>query len=155
MEIFRVPKREVPVRVSMDNGQTLDGILFVATVGTDGRLGRVLDRLNDTEEEFLPLACGEDHLLLNKSGVMMVEEPEEKDQLDSDAGAEEMPVRVTLIGGTNLVGRLRMRMPPERARVLDYLNAAPRFIALFGENGATLIQRSYIMYVRTLASETR
>jgi hypothetical protein len=155
VEIFRVPKREVPVRIVMDDGRRLDGRFWVPEVGPDGDQGRVRDRLNDDEEGFVPLACGEDRLLLNKSGIVTVELDRQLEHLagGDDAVAREVAVRITLVGGNSLVGRLRLRMPPERARVLDYLNAAPRFVPLLGEDKITLVHRSYVLFVRTLDEE--
>jgi hypothetical protein len=40
-------------------------------------------------------------------------------------------------------------MPPERSRVLDYLNASKRFIPLFGDGTVTLVQRGFIVVVRS------
>ena len=42
-------------------------------------------------------------------------------------------------------------MPQERSRVIDFLNVASRFLPLFGEERVTLVQRSYIVAVRTPA----
>ena len=57
-------------------------------------------------------------------------------------------MRISLAGGTSLLGRLAIRMPPERARVLDYLNSAPRFVPLLGERQVTLVQKHFVVTVR-------
>ena len=59
------------------------------------------------------------------------------------------PVGMHLTGGINLVGRFEISMPPERSRVIDFLNVASRFVPLFGEDRVTLVQRSYIVAVRS------
>jgi hypothetical protein len=156
LEIFRVPQREVPVRIVMDDGRPLEGRVWVPAQGPDGEPGRVADRINEQDEDFLPLAWGDDRLLLNKSGIVTLEVSSEDESLpgSADPTQDEVAVRITLVGGTSLVGRLRMRMPPERHRVLDYLNAAPRFLRVLGEGQITLVHRSYILFVRTLDEES-
>jgi len=41
-------------------------------------------------------------------------------------------------------------MPPERSRVLDYLNAAGRFVPVFGEGAVTLVQRRFVVLARSV-----
>ena len=152
MDLFRVPRRETPVRVLLDDGRTLDGEIFTSMTGPDGLPGRVVDRLNDPSEGFLALRAGEDRFLVNKSGIVTV-------QLEGDLGeilgleasaGREVPVRLSLAGGTGLVGRLVIVMPVERSRVIDYLNAASRFFPLVGEGVVTLVQKNYVVSVRDL-----
>ena len=152
MELLRVPRREVAVRILLDDGRTLDGTLFTAEAGPDGRPERVLDHLNDSSEEFFPVACGEDRFVLNKAGVITVtlaggEEQVGEPELYS-APEHEVPVRVTLTGGISLIGKLPIAMPRERSRVVDYLNSAPRFVPLVGVGQVTLVQRRCIVSVR-------
>lgn len=153
MEEFRVPKREAHVRVLLDDGRTLDGEVFATLVGRDGRPGRVLDRLNDTEEEFIAMQSGDERFLLNKSGIVTVETPGTwTDVLDAEPDSgRAVTVRLSLAGGTGLVGRLLVVMPPERSRVLDYLNTAPRFFPLISEGRITLVQKRFVMSARDLA----
>jgi hypothetical protein len=148
MEDFRVPKREVPARILLDDGRLLDGTVFTAISGREGGPQRVAERLNDPEEEFLPVGADGNRFLLNKSGIITVEiaEGAEEEPADLEAGRL-IPVRMTLTGGVSVIGRLHVVMPAERSRVLDYMNAAPRFLPLLGEGKVTLIQRSYIVSV--------
>jgi hypothetical protein len=152
MELLRVPRREVAVRILLDDGRTLDGSLFTAATGHDGRPERVLDHLNDSSEEFFPVACGEDRFVLNKAGVISVtiaggEEEIGEPELYVEP-EHEVPVRMTLTGGISLIGKLPIAMPRERSRVVDYLNSAPRFVPLLGSGQVTLVQRGYIVSVR-------
>ncbi len=155
MDLFRVPRRETAVRVLLDDGRILDGEFFTAVQGPDGLPGRVVDRLNDSSEEFLALRAAEDRFLLNKSGIVSVQiEGERTEILGIEPGAgREIPVRLGLAGGTGLVGRLVIAMPPERSRVIDYLNSVPRFFPLLGEGLVTLVQRTYVVSVRDLGEE--
>lgn len=151
MEIFRVPRRRVRARILLDDGRTVDGDLYTAAAVTEGRPETVVHHLNDPTEEFLPLACGEDRFLLNKAGIVYAQilaDPSEMGEAELEA-ARAVAVRLSLAGGMALLGTFRMVMPPERSRVLDYLNAAPRFLPLWGEGQVTLVQRSFVVSVRS------
>jgi hypothetical protein len=150
MDLYKVPKTETEVRILLDDGRTIDGSIFTSVTGPHGGPETILERLTDASEEFVPLACGADRLLLNKSGIILLQCPlDALASADLGQGAKEVPVRISLAGGTSLVGRLAIRMPPERARVLDYLNSAPRFVPLLGEQQITLVQKHFIVTVRS------
>jgi len=151
MDMYRIPRREVPARILLDDGRTLDGVLFTADSGPGGRPNDVLHHLNEGTEDFVPLLCGQDSFLLNKAGIIWVQltgEPASEVRGDAQTGRV-VAVRFTLTGGISLVGTVSIVMPPERSRVLDYLNAAGRFVPLFGEGTATLVQRGFIVSVRS------
>jgi len=153
VDTLRVPQLEVPVKVLIDNGQILEGRVFVPEIGPDGQPGRVLDRLNDPDDHFLPMAVSDDRLLLNKSGIVTVDLADVEHEVAGFAehvGTEAL-VRITLAVGTAVVGKLFVRMPPQRARVLDFLNAAGRFIPVLTGEHVLLVQRSYVLFVRTLS----
>jgi len=149
MDVYKVPKVETHVRILLDDGRTLDGTMFTSVTGPHGGPETILDRLADPSEEFVPLACGDDRLLLNKRGIILL-------QCSFDAIGpppdrpigKEVLVRMSLAGGTSILGRLDIRMPPERARVLDYLNSAPRFVPLLGDQQVTVVQKNFIVTVR-------
>jgi len=155
MDLFRVPRRETPVRLLLDDARVLDGGLFTALTGPDGLPGRVVDRLNDPTEEFVALRSEQERFLVNKSGIVTVRlegDPEEILGPEAATGRH-VPVRLSLAGGTALVGRLVVVMPSDRSRVIDYLNAIPRFFPLVGEKVVTLVQKSFVVSVRDLEGE--
>jgi hypothetical protein len=155
MDLYKVPKVETRVRILLDDGRTLDGSVFTSVTGPRGGPETILDRLTDDSEEFVPLACGEDRLLLNKTGIILLQCPHDAlGPADYVQGSKEVPVRISLAGGTSLVGRLAIRMPPERARVLDYLNSSPRFLPLLGEQQVTLVQKHFIVTVRSAGEDS-
>jgi hypothetical protein len=151
MEIYRIPRRELSVRILLDDGRSLDGTLFTADSGPSGRPEDLLQHLNDASEEFVPLSNGSDRVLLNKAGIIWAQIAGEAAQEVSAEfeGGRQVPVRLSLTGGVSLVGTFSIVMPPERSRVLDYLNAAGRFVPLFGEGTVTLVQRGFVVVVRT------
>jgi len=150
MEIYRIPRHETSARILLDDGRTLDGTLFTADAGPGGQPEGLLHHMNDASEEFVPLVCGADSFLMNKAGIVWAQTTGEAAQeiVAESGGGRMVPVRLSLTGGISLVGTLSVVMPPERSRVLDYLNAAQRFIPLFGEGTVTLVQRGFIVVVR-------
>jgi len=152
MEMFRTPRRVVPVRVLLDDGRKLEGGLYAPGARADGTPGRLVDRLNDDTEEFLPLA-GRYETLLNKTCIISVELAAGEEQAEGieNEVAREQQVEIALIGGATLSGWIRFLMPEERGRLLDYLNVAPRFIPVIGENRVTLVHRRFIVSVEELS----
>ena len=151
MELYRIPRREVPVRILLDDGRTLDGTLFTSETGPGGGPEDVLHHLNETDEEFVPLLCGRDSFLLNKAGIIWVQlaGAPAREIADESVAAHHVPARFSLAGGMSVVGTLAIVMPPERSRVVDYLNAAGRFLPLLGEGTVTLVQRRFVVTVRS------
>ena len=150
MEIYRVPRREVLVRILMDDGRTLEGTLFTAESRAGGYPEDVLLHLNHEDAEFVPLQSEGESFLLNKAGILWVQVTGyAAAEIRDEAGAgRTVPVVCSLAGGSSVAGSLVIVMPLERSRVLDYLNAPGRFVPIFGEGSATLVQRRFIVTVR-------
>ncbi|GMQ90501.1 MAG: hypothetical protein BMS9Abin10_0887 [Gammaproteobacteria bacterium] len=151
MEIFRTPQRMVSVRVLLEDSRRLQGDFYVPATGLDGNHGRLLDRLNDASEKLLPLA-GKHETLLNKACIVAVELASGHQQAEGVENeiAREQRVRVTLAQGKTVERWLRFFMPEELGRLLDYLNEAPPFIAVVGEQRVTLVHRCFIQSVQEL-----
>jgi hypothetical protein len=152
MEIYRVPVRQVDVRAVLDDGRQIEGAMFTALATPSSGSETVLDRLNESGQEFIPIARGRDRFLLNKAGIVFVELPVEAAELDRDGSnaAKKRTVRLSLAGGLALLGQFLIVMPAERSRVLDYLNAAPRFLPLLGDGKVALVHKAFIVSVQAL-----
>ena len=143
MKIFQVPQKKLTARVRMKGDRDLDGVFYYAAAGPGGGEGRLTDRLNDADERFLPLAQEGRGCLLNKEWILIVTcdaglaPPEE-------AAEHHIAVQIHLADGTDLEGRLHFTMPPGRERLLDFINAAPRFIPVYGDGVAHLVNRDAI-----------
>ena len=137
VEIFRVPHREVKVRVKLVGGQELTGIMYVPTIGISGGPGRLLDRLNDESDTFVPLTVGERTHLLQRAQILLVRvEDDEEDRIEAAIEEQEslysleVRVRLQLTSGEKIAGALGYLRPMGQERLLDYLNSERRFIAL-------------------------
>ncbi|HJQ97717.1 MAG TPA: hypothetical protein VJ826_05340 [Candidatus Polarisedimenticolaceae bacterium] len=157
MELYRIPRRQVQARILLDDGRTLDGTVFTTDSVPGGRPEDVLHLLNDPTEDFVPLVCGDDSFLLNKAGIIWVQltGATAEEVAEGSESGRAAPVRMTLAGGLSLVGTLSIVMPPERARVIDYMNAAGRFLPLFGDGTVTLVRRSFVVSVRSSEAARR
>jgi hypothetical protein len=147
-----VPRRRVPVQVQLADGSLLEGELYADVKSADGTPGRVLDRLNDSRETFLPLARDDKHILLRKSGIATVRlETEEEEIRNRGAdGTREVRARIDLSDGTSLEGMIPAPLSPQ-ARLLDYLNASrEKFSVLRAGRQVTLINGACVMAVTEL-----
>jgi hypothetical protein len=154
MEIFRVPQREIEVRITMEDGETLQGVLYVPATGQGGGPGRLGDRLNDENERFIPVALQQQALLVNKTRIMLVELPqgEAEGELQEAGSCVERGIEVEMKGGVRLAGRLKYTMPVERERILDYMNAAPMFIPMLQDGRVVLLNGRYLVSLKDLGS---
>jgi hypothetical protein len=147
-----VPRRRVPVEVQLIDRSFLSGELYADVKSPDGTPGRVLDRLNDSQETYLPLAGDDRHILLKKSGIAFVRlelDDEEVSNHDFD-GTSEVRARLSLSDGTHLDGMIPAAVSP-KVRLLDCLNASRQnFTALRRGRQVTLINSAYLLAVTEL-----
>jgi hypothetical protein len=147
-----VPRRRVPVQVQLADGSLLSGELYADVKSIDGMPGRVLDRLNESQETFLPLASDDKHILLKKSGIATVrlDAGEEEFRGGAAEGTREVRARISLSDGTHLEGMIPAPLSP-RARLLDYLNASrEKFSVLRNDRQVTLINSACVLAVTEL-----
>lgn len=152
---FHVPQQTVAVRVLLEDGSMIDGELYAPSVGADSDSQRLLDRLNDDAERFVPLARNDDNCLLQKAWVVWVQLNEAVDPSEppsEPAGGLVHRLRLTLANGRTLSGAVSYVMRPERSRVLDFLNATPAFFAVRDGERITLVNRAFVQQVRDLST---
>jgi hypothetical protein len=155
MKLFQVPQRRIRVRLRLSDGRELDGTLFVPESGPGGGPGRLIDRLNDAAEWFLPLLGADGQQVIAKRSLVTIlceagDEPAAAGDVAADHACQ---VRLRLAGGAVIGGWLRYGAPPERSRVLDYLNTAPSFLRIEAETGLTYVARAAIVSVEELDRE--
>jgi hypothetical protein len=153
MDGFRVPQRGLQVRVLLEGNQELVGKLYVPATGPYGGPGRLSDRLNNESEAFMPLSCGESGTaLICKARIITVEVGIDQEEPEpTDAADKKLEICVDTIDGHTLSGRISYMMPPGQRRTLDFLNAAPAFIALLGDGKTMHVRRGSVTRVRELS----
>jgi hypothetical protein len=149
---LRVPQREVQAEVELYGRDRRSGHLYVPAIAPGGGAGRLCDRLNDPSEQFLALTDDGPGCLISKDRIVKVvlDADQREVELETEVEMREVKVRVDLAGTDAVEGTLPYNMPPDRGRLIDYLNAAPRFIPLIGSNRFALLNRDYLTVVTNL-----
>lgn len=149
MREFQVPQREVPVIVELHDRSERRGTFYAAVSGPGGGPARLIDRLNDPDERFLPLTDSDRGWLLNKEWIVRIAVAADHQafEMEADAGTRHVEVRFDMAVGPALEGALAYNLPPDRRRLLDYMNMGARFILLQHDGGTSLVNRRFIAQV--------
>ncbi|MDI6740813.1 MAG: hypothetical protein QME74_10680 [Candidatus Edwardsbacteria bacterium] len=152
MQQLAVEKRTVPVLIRFEDGQELKGELFLSQTAKR-RLGKetVLDYMNE-EPEFFPLKVTEDNSvrMINKRRVAAVEVDaaiEFEDEETTKAGAKQERMTVMFKTHHRLAGTGYIEMPPQKSRIIDFLNQGSQFFLLKAGETAHVCNRKQISYV--------
>lgn len=149
-----MPKRAVQVELTRPGGARLDAEVYLAEFASSHLGGeRLSEMLNGGS--FLP-ARDRAHgkvVFLTCQNIAVARVAREV-EADDDAAAHTIPteheVRVTLVDGQRLQGLLTYVLPPERARLIDFLNSCPQFIPLLEADHLALVNRAHIAQIDPL-----
>lgn len=142
-----VPKALMQVRMWIHpEGQVLAGIYLVAERPGEQPAELPIELLNNPHP-FFACQClgGEDLRFYNKNALVRMEYESQAEHA--------MPADVTLSGefslmdGSVFVGTIRENLPPDRRRLLDYLNVhVDRFIRIFVDDDMVVVlNKAYIV----------
>ncbi|MCU0607036.1 MAG: hypothetical protein MUF78_06380 [Candidatus Edwardsbacteria bacterium] len=152
MQQLAVEKRTVPVLVRFEDGQELKGDLFLSRTAKR-RAGQetVLDYMNEAEE-FFPLKVAEDRTvrMINKRRVIALEVAaavEFGDEETATAGAKQERMTVIFKTHHRLSGTGYIEMPPQKSRIIDFLNQGSQFFLMKDGGTAHVCNRKQISYV--------
>jgi hypothetical protein len=147
METLRVPKRRVSAEVRLAGGGIRRVTLFLAEAAPahDGP-ERPSDVLNGAHD-FIP-AFDEDSqrmTFLQRGAIEVLRVPRGVDAADADALSlpTEHEVQVHLADGTVLSGLVSYLRPPDRARLLDFLNEPAPFFCLLEAGSVSLVGKRH------------
>jgi hypothetical protein len=155
VNLYRIETAQKAVILIMLDGEELRGNVFIHFSSyRPFELEDVSELLNSDDAFFpLELETGE-VILVSKARIAEVAANRGDDASDQPPRGAPTPtalLQVVLVGGEVRLGSIRLEGPPDRARVLDYLNAmTSRFLTLYTSNEARLINRSLIDRVRPL-----
>lgn len=154
-ERFRIPKACEPVVLTLDGGMQVSGNVHLCLVsGVHTGRERIIDLLI-APPPFFPVTTEQGTRLVHKRRVITLGfttlYDAELDDAESE-GAAESAVEIELCGvpaeRSTLQGRVRIVMPPEQSRVVDYLNASHGFFPLLTDGLVVLVNRHYVVAVR-------
>jgi hypothetical protein len=152
---YRVETAQKAVILTMRGGEELRGSVFIHCSSYRPFELEDVSELFNSDNPFFPLELETGEVIL-VAKERVAEVAADRGDSDSDQPPREAPaptalLQIVLVGGEVRLGSIRLEAPPDRARVLDYLNALTwRFLTLYTSNEARLINRSLIDRVRPL-----
>ncbi len=156
MDDLRVPKRRVSAEVLLPGGAGRRITLFLAEAApAHAGPERPSDILN-AGDGFVP-AWDEDAraiTFLNVGGLAVVRVDRDLEQTAADALTlpTEHEVEVLLESGGTLRGLVSYLRPPDRSRLVDYLNEPAPFVPLLEERAIALVNKRHVARVAPLKS---
>jgi hypothetical protein len=153
--LYRIETTRKAVILTMLGGEELRGNVFIHFSSYRPFELEDVSELFNSESPFFPLELDNaEVILVSKERVAEIAADRSEAPLDLPTRDPPSPtalLQVVLVGGEVRLGSIRLDAPPDRARVLDYLNALrSRFLTLYTSNEARLINRSLIDRVRPL-----
>lgn len=149
-EQYKIPKKLKHVAIWVHPIGHIYGAIYVRPQ-SDHHNGEQEPRevLNDPTP-FLVLRREESENLefINKNSIVRVdyEDSEEENRVQQ---APLMGCHIRMMDGAIISGHIRELLPPDKARIFDYLNQLPdRFLRLFNDDGSiALLNKNYIVQV--------
>ena len=153
--LYRIETTRKAVILTMLGGEEVRGNVFIHFSSYRPFELEDVSELFNADSPFFPLELDSDEVILIAK-ERVAEVAADRGEAPSDLAPRDPPsptalLQVVLVGGEIRLGSIRLDAPPDRARVLDYLNAlTSRFLTLYTSNEARLINRSLIDRVRPL-----
>ena len=153
--LYRIETTRKAVILTMLGGEEVRGNVFIHFSSYRPFELEDVSELFNSDTPFFPLELeNSEVVLVAKERVAELAADRSEDPSDLPPPDPRSPtalLQVVLVGGEVRLGSIRLDAPPDRARVLDYLNAlTSRFLTLYTSNEARLINRSLIDRVRPL-----
>jgi hypothetical protein len=146
MDQLRVPKRRVEVELLLLGAGRQRVSVFLAEFSSVHEGHERLGDLLCGETEFIPAVDpGTEKAVLIRVESIGAALAGPIEALDDDAALPtEHEVDVTLLDGQSLAGVLSFVQPPERSRIVDYLNDAPPFFPLIVGDRVAFINKKRV-----------
>lgn len=151
MREHQVPKRRVEVELTFTGGERRKVAVFLSEQAPEHagpeRVSDVLSR----RDAFFPAidpASGEANLVA-RAAVTIARLPRGAEPGDADEVTipTEHEVKIHLRDGQRVSGMVSYVLPPERSRLVDFLNTAPPFFRLLAGDDLLLVNREQVVRV--------
>jgi len=155
-ELFRLPTIAFSAEVVCADGRHWKGQVFLpAAAPTHDGPARAEEWMNDTAPFFPFLAAGENRsFLLNKREIVVLTVEASADAGASEEGAGPVTRGVVVEAeDQRLRGLIRIEMPEDHTRALDYLNRPEPFLTLCDGDRHHLIQKKRITRIVEIQEE--
>jgi hypothetical protein len=151
MDELRVPKRRIPVEVVLPGGAARRMALFLSEVAADHTGPEQPSDLLNGGDDFVPAFDEEGKAMtfLNRSAIaaLRVEASLDTESDEAVSLPTEHDVEVQLQDGTVLSGLVSFLRPPDRSRLVDYLNEPPPFFRLLDAATLVLVNKRHTVRV--------
>ena len=146
---LKVPKRRAQVEVLLPGGAVRQVMVFLGESAHDHAGAERLSDLLNGHVDFVPAldTASNQMTFLGRQSIAAARIARELEGGDEHTIATEHEVEVTLVDGTVLRGLVTFVLPPERSRLLDYLNDAQPFVRLLETDKVALINKRHIARV--------
>lgn len=155
MDELRVPKRRAPAEVILPGGVGRRVVLFLAEAAAGHAGGEQPSDLLNGTGEFIPAVDEADGAMtfLHRGAVAVVRvAPElEPDEAEEFTLPTEHEVEVHLAGGGVRAGLVSFLRPPDRTRLVDFLNEPSPFFRLLEADAVALVNKRHVTRVVLLA----
>jgi hypothetical protein len=142
----------VRAEVLVTGGRTLDGFLHLQPMASFHSGPEAPEEALNRHELFLPITSDNRSIFVAKSQILAVTirtvlPPNDLDRVEA---ARTLGMQVELSDGTGFVGAVTSELPPDRGRVLDFLNLAEGFFCLVDQDAMRFINRIHVRLVTPL-----
>lgn len=148
-DLLKIPKKLKPVTLWVHPEGRVIGSLFLRPQSPNAPRDEEPLELLNTVDPFLVLKReGPDELrFYNKSSVVRVEYVEDVPILPGNVGS--LTCTLHLMDGSLIAGTIRKELPPDRARLFDYLNLHDeRFVKIYcDDHSVCAVNKAYITCV--------
>lgn len=150
MDELRIPKRRVPIEITLVDGSTRRVEVFLSEVAETHPGPEQVEDLVNGELRFLPAFDSERKAMtfLNPNAIKLIQT--EADAAAVEELATEHVVALSFAGGERITGRVRYVMPPDASRVSDYLAEAPCFLRVEQGEHVLLVNGRHLVSVEVL-----
>ena len=145
---LQVPKHRVPVELLLADGRLLRVEIFLSELAkTHAGAERMSDVLDGSQAFFPVMAPGTDecHLISLANVVFMRGSQElELEGVELQTILTEHELVLALMGGQKIKGLVTYELPPDRSRLVDFLNAAPPFFPVLEAAQVVLVNKRFV-----------
>lgn len=149
---YKLEVEQVPVRLVLFSGESLEVELFLHHVSLRGRSRQTLaERLNESATKVLAARVGDGTDLFQLRWISYLETPGKAPEVleYEELGACRHRVDLGLVSGETLHGELLFFLPEGFRRVSDLLNTPEqRFLLFYGDGHTRYIQRGAVVRAR-------
>ena len=139
---LRIEKRQEQVSLFMADGTVLKATVFLAQYAHSHSGEQTLLDLLLEEDPFLPAKAENGNFHLVRKG--MISHIRCQVELDPLLEYTIRQVKVCFPGGNSLAGQIKIDLPPNFARLTEYINDGNEFFPFFQDEQSYLINRSLV-----------